>query len=557
MVNSFNKYLKDNKNTSDSLTIKQEDIIRLTKKTRFTNEIVEKALEGIIIPFPNFSSFKMESQEDWDTLSDKYGDSYQLYIHSLRFVNELLVMFEITEDINYLNKAKEYIDSWIEFSTNNDGSNMVWYDHPTAQRIQVIIFYLYLAQNKLEVDEKLFINILKYHSKFLADSTNYRRNNHGLMMDRSLMILGNILNNTEIFNIGYYRSIDTFWHSYSYTGLHLENSPEYHNMVTNMYIELQKYLSRSGKTYGKTIVSYLNQATRLKNVFTKPNKIIPSIGDSGHGSVKVNKEYRNFVDYAAGLSIIQKEDNEYFLTFISGYSSITHKHFDDLSFNLFYKGKDLLVDPGKYSYSKHPYRNYVKSYKGHSGVFINNENYEISDENRLNKHVYTEHHFENEKYILIKGRNSSYSEGDISRTIIFIKAEQVTIILDEVIAFEKISVLHNFNLHHKVEPIKMNDSSYKLVSGNVSLVLTQHDGDSFTKVVGDKNTKPYKAINSVVFNEVIETTQLKNTEDIEGNQRVFKLFSIHSEKHSPILNLDKENCILNVSISSNTYIINI
>lgn len=32
MVNSFNKYLKDNKNTSDSLTIKQEDIIRLTKK---------------------------------------------------------------------------------------------------------------------------------------------------------------------------------------------------------------------------------------------------------------------------------------------------------------------------------------------------------------------------------------------------------------------------------------------------------------------------------------------------------------------------------------------
>ena len=557
MVNSFDKYLKDNKETTESLSIKKEDIIRLTKNTRFTNEIAEKSLEGIIIPFPNFSSFIMENQHDWDTLSDKYGDSYQLYIHSLRFVNELLVTFEITDDIKYLNKAKIYIHSWIEFSTNNDGSNMVWYDHPTAQRIQVIIFYLYLAQNKHDIDEKLFINVLKYHSRFLADSTNYRRNNHGLMMDRSLMILGNILENSEIFNIGYYRSIDTFWHSYSYTGLHLENSPEYHNMVTNMYIELQRYLSRSGKTYGKTIVSYLNQATRLKNVFTKPNKIIPSIGDSGHGSVKINKEYKNLIDYAAGLSIIQQEENEYFLTFISGYSSITHKHFDDLSFNLFYKGKDFFVDPGKFSYSKHPYRNYVKSYKGHSGVFINNKNYVISDDNRLNKKAYTDHHFENDKYILIKGKNNSYNEGEISRTIIFIKSEQVTIILDEVLAHEKINVLHNFNLHHKVETIKMDENSYKLVSGDVSIVLTQHDAQDFTRVLGDKENKPYKAINSVIFNEVVESTQLRSCEVVDENQRAFKLYSISTEEYSPIVNLDEENCILNITLSHKTYIINI
>src|SRR5699024_320232 len=135
-------------------------------------------------------------------------------------------------------------------AVNNEGGAMVWYDHPTANRIQVIINYLYLAKERHDVDTKLYGKLLRFHSLYLSDNKNYRRNNHGLMMDRSLMILGNILNDQNIFNIGFYRSIDTFWYSYSYTGLHLENSPEYHNMVTRMYLELQTYLKKNGKTYG-------------------------------------------------------------------------------------------------------------------------------------------------------------------------------------------------------------------------------------------------------------------------------------------------------------------
>lgn len=556
MKNLFDEYLKDNKDNEGIIDVKEFDVLRLTKKSRFTTDIVENLMKNILIPFPNFSSFELKELKDWDTTSEKYGDSYQLYIHSLRSVNELLITYESTNEIKYLDKAKEYIESWIEFTRNNKGSNMVWYDHPTAQRIQVIIFYLYLAKDIHEVDEAMYTSILKYHSKYLADSTNYRRNNHGLMMDRSLMILGNILKEESIFNIGYYRSIDTFWHSYSYTGMHLENSPEYHNMVTNMYIELQKYLAISGKTYGATIVSYLNRASILKNIFTKPNKIIPSIGDSGNGVVKINKRYENFVDYAAGLSIVQDEKNEYFLTFISGYSTITHKHIDDLSFNLFYKGKDFFVDPGKYSYSKHPYRSYVKSFKGHSGIFINNKNYKISDKNRLQKLVYIDYHFENDNYMIVKGSNNSYTEGGLSRTVVYLKKPQVTIFIDEANALEDISVLHNFNLHHKVELIKLNGYSYKLVHGNVSLILTNHDDIMFRRVNGDKENEPYKAINSVVFNEVVETTQLKSLEKLKVNESSLKAYSIAEESIEPQIEIDKDNRILYVTVSNIKYFIN-
>ncbi|QQD85661.1 heparinase II/III family protein [Jeotgalicoccus sp. ATCC 8456] len=556
MENLFKNYLDNNSEIEESVDIKDFDVLSLTKRSRYTDEIVESAMNNIVVPFPNFTSFKLIETKDWDTVDDKYGDSYQLYIHSLRFVNELLTTYDSSKDVKYIDKARDYIENWIEFTTNNIGSNMVWYDHPTAQRIQVIIYYLYLAKDVHEINENQYANILKYHSQFLAEDKNYRRNNHGLMMDRSLMIFGNVLNDDAIFNIGYYRSIDTFWHSYSYTGLHLENSPEYHNMVTNMYIELQKYLRNSGKTYGKTIVALLNRASILKNIFTKPNKIIPSIGDSGNGVVKINKNYENFIDYAAGLSIIQEERNEYFLTFISGYASTTHKHIDDLSFNLFYKGKDFFVDPGKFSYSKHPYRSYVKSFKGHSGVFINHTNYKIDDDNRFRKKVKFDYHFENENYFLVKGTNNSYDEGSLSRTILYLKQHQVTILVDEVTAYEDISVLHNFNLHHKVETIKLNNSSYKLVNGNESLILTNHNNIAFDRVIGDKENEPYKAINSVVFNEVVETTQLRNNLKYNTNESPVNIFSIVDGQVDIPIEVHRENRTLYVACDDKKYTIN-
>src|SRR5699024_751932 len=146
MENKFNEYLIKKKKKEYMLDIKEFDVISLTKKTKYTPDIVEKALNNIIVPFPGFETFNLKEVSDWDFINDKYGDSYQLYIHSLRFVNELLVTYDLTMELKYLDKAREYIESWIAFTRENIGSNMVWYDHPTAQRIQVIIYYLYLAK---------------------------------------------------------------------------------------------------------------------------------------------------------------------------------------------------------------------------------------------------------------------------------------------------------------------------------------------------------------------------------------------------------------------------
>lgn len=106
-----------------------------------------------------------------NTTSESYLDSCQVYIHSLRSINELQFIYEVSHEIKYLYK-KEYIENWIEFTCNNKGSNMVWYDHPTATKIQVIICYIYLEKDNHDIYETIFINILKYYSEFFTDNTN-------------------------------------------------------------------------------------------------------------------------------------------------------------------------------------------------------------------------------------------------------------------------------------------------------------------------------------------------------------------------------------------------
>jgi hypothetical protein len=552
---SLNEFMSSAINSHEEITVQSHDVIRLTKKTKYTDEIAEKAMNNEVIPFPNFKSFNLVEDKDWEYSDTEYGNSYQLYIHSLRFVNELLIKFEETKEIRYLMKAKKYIDSWIAYAVNNEGGSMVWYDHPTANRVQVILFYLFLSKGLLDNEDSLFGKILEYHSTFLSKDENYRRHNHGLMMDRSLMILGNLLKDEGIFNIGYYRSIDTFWHSFSHQGFHLENSPEYHNMVTRMYKELETFLNKNQKSYGPVINGHLEQAENIKSIFIKPDGQVPAIGDSNRGQFKLNKKIENFVDYTGGLAVIQNKN--VYMTFVSGYSNITHKHHDDLSLTLFFKGRDFLVDSGKYSYSKHRIRRYVKSTYAHSGLFINDGNYNLQEENRFSRNVGTVHHFENEDYFIIKGKNETNAKVGLYRHLIFLKKENIIFIIDEVQADTQAEVVHNFNLSEEVETSMINDDVSKWVNCDVEIYLKCHTpGKKLNEIMGSKEKEPLRGVNSTAFNIAAETTQIECITEASADSSESVLFSISECYDDIIIDAFDGRKNLKVRTGENKYNIN-
>lgn len=98
--------LKDylNNNSKYNLSVDSRYIIKVSNRSRYTKDIANKALQNIIIPFPKFESFNLNSKNGWNTRNTKYGNSYQLYIHTFRFINELLLMYEETKEKNIIKK---------------------------------------------------------------------------------------------------------------------------------------------------------------------------------------------------------------------------------------------------------------------------------------------------------------------------------------------------------------------------------------------------------------------------------------------------------------------
>lgn len=364
--------------------IEEHDFIKLLKYDKRTDKIAESAMKDLIIPFPNFEETNFSKKHNWNAENEKYGKSYQLYIHSLRFVSSLLLQYEKKDDIKYLKKAEEFIESWIKFMNSKPKNEMIWYDHPVANRVQNIIHFLYLAKGKLNINEEKYYKVLRQHGEFLMDDSHYNFNNHALMMDRSLMILGNILRDYDLFSTGYRRSIETFWYSFSSRGSHLENSPDYHRMVLLMYIEIEKYLKKHDQSFGETINHYMELAMQFLPIISRPDKRMPALGDSGNSALGRVKKYKKFSDDELGLTIIQREQPKtFYASFISGYSSITHKHRDDLSLTLYYAGDDILVDSGKFNYGKDIRRRYMMSPQAHSTLFFPNDDYKLDKENRF------------------------------------------------------------------------------------------------------------------------------------------------------------------------------
>lgn len=539
--------------TIEKLKINENDVFRLFEVKKRKQSIAKYALNNKIVPFPGFNSTSFNNKIWTVKKSEKYGNSYTLYLHSLRVTVELMLAYEATKEIEYFNKAEEIINSWIKHSQTDDDNPMIWYDHTTANRTQALIHYLYLADElNRDIDEEKWISLLKKHSEIMSNDEIYKFNNHGLMMDRSLMILGYILDDKSSITKGKSRAVNTFWYSFSSQGIHLENSPQYHTMVVRMYNEIEAYLNKKDDSLGEHVVNYLKLAKEYIPLVTKPNQRLSSIGDSGSDKQPREKQYKNIYDREAGISILQyKDPTPFFVTFIAGYSSRVHKHKDDLSITLNYKEKDFFVDPGKYSYTRNKTRTYITSPSAHSTFYLQDFNYNIHLENRYNRKIVFEGYDDNKTYTLVKGRHGDYTgcSSELTRTVIQLKGYPVLILLDNLDTDNKnpLNLVQKFNLASTVK-IEEGDSSYRLISDGEEMIVRQYlETDDKGIIKGDKS-KPV-AVNSAGFAKVKETNQLvfkKST--TESN--VF-LTSIYDDRVVENLNIEITDEKLIIKIENN------
>lgn len=426
----------------------------------------------------DFDDIDITNGVNWKYQHNSNAKTYQVYLHSLNILKSLVITSKALEDNTYLAVAEKHLNEWIEgeFSQSN---SQAWHEHAVAARLQNIIYYQQRAKG-FNLEKEKFQKLLLDHCKFLSKKSNYQENNHGIMMDNALIFATKSLENKDLkqfyIEIAYYRVKMALFRDFSKMGVHLENSPEYHKMVLNLYSNVAKNLAAAKMPLGKEINGLFNRARMYTGHMLKPDNTLPIIGDSSVYEETVPKKYTDFVDHEAGVIISQYRDSindkdSSWLYFKSGYMSKTHKHKDDLSLNLYMNSHDILIDSGKYGYNlKDPIRKYIVSPQAHSTAYYKDSDYELSNPYSDQIKLKT-NRFENRgKYKLSTGINNLYKEGGITRNAILTK-DKILIVFDRFVTREFNTGIQNFNFNENAKITQLNENKFEIIIDNKLYVL--------------------------------------------------------------------------------------
>ena len=386
---------------------------------------------------------------DWDFDRPSAKNSYHLWMHSLNTVSYLCNAHETTGNKKYLERALAVLQDWIAYSQHGKNA-FLWYDHTVANRT-VTLIYLYqlcVRQNVLpEPQKRQIIQLLHEHAVYLADPKNYSQNNHGVMMDKSLLLCalflrGSYPGETQAwFNLAMKRITNAFTRDFTPGMVHVENSPAYHLYVTEHFRQMVALMQFFKVEPPSGIAEKVQLAEDYARYVTKPDGYMPMVGDTGlvqspHPASLASKA---FVE--AGVMVMcnraKQPAESTWLMFKSGYFTHIHKHADDLSFVLYAGSKDVLVDGGVLNYdNRDPYSLSLRGALAHNTIVVDETTYKIRaraiDDSAASRwKMFAEAGLINTKvaaeYDMARGYNDAYPGVALERSIVFLKPEIIVI----------------------------------------------------------------------------------------------------------------------------------
>ena len=421
-------------------------IIRLTPIKDNTLLVANNIMNGKWKIFPTLPDLDIEDIDSvWEMKYPSTESTYSLYTYALYPLSYLLNAYEVSSDESYLDKALVISQSFISWINSSDiklsakRKKILFGDHSVSNRTQSLC-YLLLSLNSS--GRKLPSNLIEQliiQGEYLSNIDNYSNYNHGLMMDLALLGLVNVLKGNGIDFPDFFQSNlierlnSSLLRDMTEDGVHVENSPGYHFWIINFYKKINKPLLELDKNLAEKCEKVLNKALEYAKYITRSDGSVPAIGDT-HASLKSTPSHtlssKFFSD--SNIVIFRDLDDKVWASFNSGYKTHVHKHADDGSFNLFYKGKDIFFDPGFLNYESSEDSLMIKSASFHNTVRSINNKVEITKQD-LNGSILDKHYKKNitdseivgfyydSDYEVSLAIISGYANFDIERIVIFSK----------------------------------------------------------------------------------------------------------------------------------------
>lgn len=334
----------------------------------------------LVVTTPIKSEFFFSSLDDffWRNIPIDQEQSNMLWLYSLGYLPIL------AEDFRDFDLVKNILLSFEGFIVNDraegKAARMSSWDHCLALMLRSLtsLYALNILHN--DRDEKLS-NIIFKLVLFCLNQTRkpgiIRDNNHGMILCFSLMHAELLpFEEVKLLTDGVsLRLLDIVKKSFDDHGVCVENSPIYHDMYLKFIWQIVNFIKEvGGYDIEVSLTEIGHKANRALQRIVLPDGSLPPMGDGNLVAKKINSISGDLFSKDTAL-YVRKSKNIYF-SLKCGCCSITHKHMDDTSINLWCQGQDLIGDCGVYNYDrKNKYTVLTKSQRGHSGAFYREYDY--------------------------------------------------------------------------------------------------------------------------------------------------------------------------------------
>ena len=338
-------------------------------------------------PRSDLPAWEFSLPMDWSV--DPFEDrSWQHHLHSWRPMEHWLHEYRLDGDAVQLLVPIEIALDWHRFHVEEGRTSAFqWYDHSTGLRASRLAFLLDLIlSNQLEVSESNLARLMTLadlHAEKLMDPSFLSSDNHGLFQLVGLDALCSVVSwrdacqGARSYARGEFVNLVKSW--FSDEGVHLENSPTYHEWV----IRKVRELGAVERFQHPDVQAIIEVADDVSPWLTYPDGRWVPVGDShgagpqltgpvepdclhdGTGCWAVRDLTKS--GYALIRSLPEADDQEASMLFVSAMAiRPAHKHSDDLGFVLMEGGREIFVDSGRYGYNMDEARRYVLSARAHN-----------------------------------------------------------------------------------------------------------------------------------------------------------------------------------------------
>lgn len=347
---------------------------------------VQRTIDQFLFrPRRDSSEHRITCPIDFQASGPKGDRNWQMQFHGWAFFKPMVNVFDDLKEANqrkvlslFLRAARDW---WDTFSLDRDDvvpervpDTYVWYDMSVALRaLYVAFFWNRINFHRLEIEPEerdLVVRLAAKHRRNLGNPTTFSLNNHGIWQAHALMMLNLVFGFEES---GFRRSSlpvkmmgQLVANQFDSNGIHREHSPHYHFFALRAFEQ-----ATSTGLYPRRLTKRLRAATDVGKWLVDPLKRPVLVGDSlltvqshvdfpqSGGREPVVSDLRK-----SGIAIVrsnwsQQPQASGMVYFMNAFHSTVHKHRDCLSFEWFDRGRRLVVDGGKYGYSKDKFRHHL------------------------------------------------------------------------------------------------------------------------------------------------------------------------------------------------------